>query len=199
MKIILIGATGTVGQAVARELGQRHDVIAVGHRGGQHQVDITSSESIRQLFETVGKVDAIVSTTGQVHFGPLSEMNAEQFKVGLRSKLLGQVDVALIGQHYLNAGGSITLTSGILSDEPVRQGASASAVNAAINGFVCAAAIELRHGNRINAVSPTVLEESLDTFGPFFQGFEAAPGSRVALAYSRSVEGAQTGRVYRVW
>jgi len=198
MKIILIGATGTIGRAVAQELGQRHHIIAVGKSRGEHQVDVTRSDSIRALFERVGKVDAIVSTTGGLHFGPLAEMTAEQFKIGLHDKLLGQVDLALIGQHYLNAGGSITLTSGIVSDEPIRYGANASAVNMAIDGFVRGAAVELG-GIRINSVSPTVLTESLDSYGPYFQGFESAPASRVALAYSRSVEGAQTGRVFRVW
>lgn len=198
MKIILIGATGTIGRAVAQELGQRHHIIAVGKSRGEHQVDVTRSDSIRALFERVGKVDAIVSTTGGLHFGPLAEMTAEQFKIGLHDKLLGQVDLALIGQHYLNAGGSITLTSGIVSDEPIRYGANASAVNMAIDGFVRGAAVELG-GIRINSVSPTVLTESLDSYGPYFQGFESAPAGRVALAYSRSVEGAQTGRVFRVW
>ena len=139
-----------------------------------------------------------MSAAGSLHFGPLADMTAEQFKIGLHDKLLGQVDLALIGQHYVNAGGSITLTSGILSDEPIRYGANAAAVNSAIDGFVRGAAVELQ-GIRINAVSPTVLQESLDSYGPYFQGFEAAPASRVALAFSRSVEGAQTGRVYRVW
>lgn len=198
MKIILIGANGTLGSAVARELGQRHDIIAVGKRRGQYQVDMTRSDSIRDLFERVGKVDAIVSAAGSLHFGPLADMTAEQFEIGLHDKLLGQVDLALIGQHYVNAGGSITLTSGILSDEPIRYGANAAAVNSAIDGFVRGAAVELQ-GIRINAVSPTVLQESLDSYGPYFQGFEAVPASRVALAFSRSVEGAQTGRVYRVW
>jgi NAD(P)-dependent dehydrogenase (short-subunit alcohol dehydrogenase family) len=198
MKIILIGATGTIGRAVAQELGQRHDIIAVGKSRGDLQVDVTRSDSIRALFERVGKVDAIVSTTGSLHFGPLAEMTAEQFKIGLHDKLLGQVDLALIGQHHVNEGGSITLTSGIVSDEPIRYGANASAVNMAIDGFVRGAAVELR-GVRINSVSPTVLTESLESYGPYFQGFESAPASRVALAYSRSVEGAQTGRVFRVW
>jgi NAD(P)-dependent dehydrogenase (short-subunit alcohol dehydrogenase family) len=121
MKIILIGATGTIGRAVAEALGQRHDIISVGKTHGQYQVDVTRSDSIRALFEQVGKVDAIVSTTGALHFGPLSEMTAEQFKIGLHNKLLGQVDLALIGQHYVNAGGSITLTSGIVSQRISRE------------------------------------------------------------------------------
>jgi NAD(P)-dependent dehydrogenase (short-subunit alcohol dehydrogenase family) len=116
----------------------------------------------------------------------------------LNSKLLGQVALALVGQHFLNDGGSITLTAGTVSDEPIRFGANASTVNAALEGFVRGAAVELARGIRINAVSPSVLEESMSTFGPFFPGIEPVPGRRVALAYVRSIEGVQTGRVYRM-
>ena len=197
-KILLIGASGTIGQAVLANLGARHDVITVGRSSGMHQADLAQPASLAALFASVGKVDAIVSTAGNVHFGPLAEMTAEQFHIGLQDKLLGQVQLALLGQRYLNDGGSITLISGILGTEPIRNGASATAVNAAIEGFVAAAAIELPRGLRINAVSPTVLTESMGTYGPFFPGFEPVPAARAALAYQRSVEGAQTGRVYRV-
>lgn len=199
MKIAIIGATGTIGKATFKELNDRHEIIQIAKTHGQYQVDITSSKSIHALFAQLGKVDAIISTTGNLHFGPLGEMSAEQFKIGLHDKLLGQIDLALIGQHHLNDGGSITLTSGIVSDEPILFGANATTVNAAIEGFIRAAAIELPRGIRINAVNPAVVQESLEVYGPFFRGFEAVPVSRVALAYSRSVEGAQTGRVYRVW
>ena len=119
--------------------------------------------------------------------------------MGLNSKLMGQVNVALVAREYLNDGGSITLTSGIVAEQPIRNGASATMVNAAVEGFVRAAAIELPRGLRINAVSPTVLEESMGSYGPFFIGFEPLAGKRVALSYARSVDGAQTGQVYRAW
>ncbi len=198
-KVVVIGATGTVGQAVASELARHHEVIAVGKHSGTHQVDITSAESVKALFERLGRVDAIVSTAGRLHFGPLGEMSSEQFKVGLHDKLLGQVHLALVGQHHLNDGGSITLTSGILGDEPVLGGANATTVNAALEGFARAAAIELPRGLRINVVNPTILTESMEAYAELFRGFEPAPAARVALAYVRSVDGAQTGRVYRVW
>lgn len=197
-KILLIGASGTIGQAVQANLGARHDVITVGRSSGMHRADFSQPGAVTQLFAAVGKVDAIVSTAGNLHFGPLAEMTAEQFNIGLQDKLLGQVQLALVGQKYLNDGGSITLTGGILSIEPIRNGASATAVNAAIEAFVAAAAIELPRGLRINAISPTVLAESMGSYGPFFPGYEPVPAARVALAYQRSVEGAQTGRVYRV-
>lgn len=197
-KILLIGASGTIGQAVLANLGARHDVITVGRSSGTHRADFSQLGAVAKLFEAVGKVDAIVSTAGNLHFGPLAEMTAEQFNLGLQDKLLGQVQLALVGQKYLNDGGSITLTAGILSIEPIRNGANATAVNAAIEGFVAAAAIELPRGLRINAVSPTILTESVGAYGPFFPGFDTVPAERAARGYQRSVEGAQTGRVYRV-
>ncbi|MEO6922127.1 MAG: short chain dehydrogenase [Collimonas sp.] len=199
MKIAVIGATGTIGKAVVTQLAVRHDVIEVGNSSGQYQVDITDIKSVERLFGQIGKVDAIVSTAGSAHFGPLQELTPEKFQIGLRDKLMGQINLALVAQHHLNDSGSITLTSGSLSHEPVLQGVNASTVNSALDGFVRAAAIELKRGIRINIVSPTVLQESLATYGSFFYGVEAVPASRVALAYSRSVEGAQTGEVYRIW
>ena len=198
MKILLIGANGTVGQAVKANLAARHTVVSAGRNSGDYRADLAQPASLEALMEQVGKVDAIVSAAGNVHFGALADMTAEQFNIGLQDKLLGQVQLALLAQRYLNDGGSVTLTSGILSTEPIRYGANATAVNAGIEAFVAAAAIELPRGLRINAVSATVLTESLPTYGPYFAGFESVPASRVAMAYQRSVEGAQTGRVYQV-
>lgn len=197
-KILLIGASGTIGQAVHANLAARHSVVTAGRSSGDHRADLSQPASLEQLFATVGKVDAIVCTAGNLHFGPLASMTAAQFNLGLQDKLLGQVQLALLAQHALADGGSITLTSGILAVEPIRNGANATAVNAAIEAFVAAAAIELPRGLRINAVSPSILTESVPAYGPFFPGFDTVPAGRVARAYQRSVEGGQTGRVYRV-
>ncbi|WP_456310598.1 short chain dehydrogenase [Serratia proteamaculans] len=198
MKILVIGASGTVGQGIVQALGRDHQVIRVGKTRGDFQVDLTREESVKALFAQTGKVDAVISAAGGVHFGPLAEMSSDQFNSGLQDKLMGQVRLVLIGKAFVNPGGSFTLTTGILAQQPIRTGVNATAVNAALEGFVLAAANEL-HGLRINAVSPTVLTESLESYGPFFPGFESAPASRVALAYRRSVEGIDNGRVFRVW
>lgn len=198
MKILVIGASGTVGQGVVNELSRDHQVIRVGKTQGDYRVDLTSEESVQALFAQTGNVDAVISTTGGVHFGALAEMTSEQFNSGLQDKLLGQVRLVLIGQKFVNPGGSFTLTTGILAQQPIRTGVNATAVNGALESFVMAAANELP-GLRINAVSPTVLTEALESYGPFFPGFESAPASRVALAYRRSVDGVESGKVYRVW
>ncbi len=200
MKILLVGASGTLGQAVARHLGQQHDILAAGRRSGSLRVDLTDDASVRELFAQTGPVDAVISTTGKLHFGPLQQMTPEQFNVGLQDKLLGQVRLALSAQHHLNAGGSITLTSGIVSAQPIRDGANATAVNHALEGFVRAAALELLpRGLRINVVSPNVLVESMEAYGPYFPGFEAVTAQRAALAFQRAVEGIQSGETITVW
>lgn len=198
MKVMVIGASGTIGRGIVDNLQQDHDLIRVGKTQGDLQVDLKDEESVKALFARSGKVDAIISAVGGVHFGPLTEMTSEQFNSGLQDKLMGQVRLVLIGQHYLNAGGSFTLTTGILTQHPIRTGVNATAVNGALEGFVLAAANELQ-GQRINAVSPTVLTEALDKYALFFPGFESAAASRVALAYRRSLEGIDNGKVYRVW
>ncbi len=198
MKVLVIGASGTIGQAVVRHLSQRHEVIEAG-RSAALSVDMRDIASVRALFGRIGQVDHVIVAAGEVAFGPLGELRPEDFATGLGSKLMGQIHVAQVAQQHLRDGGSITLTSGILSDMPIRGGAVATTVNQALHGYVLAAAIELPRGLRINVVNPTVLEESLPTYGPFFLGVEAAPGARVALAYSRSVEGAQTGQIFKVW
>jgi len=197
MKIVIIGATGTIGKHVANALAPHHDVIRVGSKSGDLQVDIKDTNSITNLFKQTGTFDALVSTTGDAHFGPLSKMSDSDFRVGVNSKLMGQINLVLIGQHYINPKGSFTLTSGSLAEDPVPAGASVSACNGAINGFVKAASIELENGIRINAVAPGVVEESPGYF-PFFPGHIPVTMHRVAQAYVRSVSGAQTGQVYRV-
>ena len=198
-KILLVGASGTLGKAVAAHLRQRHEVITASRSDAAHPVDLGDEQSVSALLQAVGPLDAIVSTTGNVHFGPLTQMTAAQFNRGLQDKLLGQVRLALLGQHHLNEGGSITLTTGILTEQPIAQGANATAVNAAVEGFVRAAALELPRGLRINVVSPSVLVEALDAYGDFFPGFEPVSAARAALAYQRSIDGIANGQVFKVW
>ena len=143
MKIIVIGGNGTLGSAVSAELSPRHEIVAVGRKGGDFQANMREIDSLKSAFERIGKVDAIVCTAGSVHFGPWAEMTPEKFDIGLRDKLMGQVNTVLAGQEFLNDQGSFTLTSGILSADPIQYGAGASLVNGALDSFVRAAAIEL--------------------------------------------------------
>ncbi|KIK86043.1 short chain dehydrogenase [Pseudomonas koreensis] len=198
MKILLIGAAGTIGSAVDKELSQRHEVIRIGRSSGDFQVDISDSASIRKLFEQTGKFDALICAAGNVTFAPLGEMNADSFALGLKDKLMGQVNLLLIGREYANDGASFTFTTGVLSHDPIRSGASAALVNGALDSFVKAAAIELPRGLRVNSISPTVLLEAMGSYAPYFRGYKPVPAADVALAYAKSVEGLQTGQTFHV-
>jgi NAD(P)-dependent dehydrogenase (short-subunit alcohol dehydrogenase family) len=197
MKILVVGASGTLGSAVVAELAGRHEVIRAS-RNGDVQVDIRDIDSIRAMYEKTGPLDAVVCTAGKAHFGPLADITAEKMAIGINDKLMGQVNLVLEGTRHLVDGGSFTLVSGILGEEPIRAGANASLGNGAIDSFVRSAAIELPRGIRINSVSATVFEEAMGHYGPFFRGFKPIPVADAALAFSRSVEGADTGKVFRV-
>ncbi len=204
LRILLVGASGTLGRAVAAELGQRHDIVTAGRSSGDVRIDIADAAGVIAAIRQAGPIDAVACAAGHVNFRPLeaiapAALADSVYALGLTDKLMGQVNLALAARETLRDGGSITLITGILSDTPIVAGSSASMVNGALEAFVRAAAIELPRGLRINAVSPTVLTESMPGYGPFFRGFEPVTAARAALAYSRAIEGRQTGQVFKVY
>jgi NAD(P)-dependent dehydrogenase (short-subunit alcohol dehydrogenase family) len=199
MKIILIGANGTIGELVQTAMaGTGHEIVKVGRKSGDLQVDIESRESIRKLYQAVGSFDAVAVAAGEVAFAPLSHLSAEDWQFSLGSKLMGQISLVQEAIPFINERGSFTLVSGVLNDEPIFASAAAAAVSGALEGFARAAAVELPKGLRINVVSPTILKESEAKFGPYFPGVIPVEGWRVAQAYKRAILGVQTGRVYKV-
>lgn len=199
MRVLLIGATGTIGSAVYRDMAGRHEVITAGRHTGDVLVEITSNESIAAMFEQVGRVDAVINTAGATHFGAFAEMTPEQNEISIQSKLKGQINLVLLGHPYVTDRGSFTLTTGIIMDDPILGGASAAMASGGVKAFVQAAAIEMPRGIRINNVSPNVLEESWGKYEPYFPGFIPVSSERVAQAFRKSVEGAQTGKTYTVY
>lgn len=196
MKIIIVGATGTMGKYLAAALETEHEIIRVASKGGDIRADITSAESIENMFKQAGPFDALISTAGPTYVGPWAKMGNEEFWKGLEGKLMGQVNLVLIGQHYINPKGSFTLITGALTDEPQLNFANASAANGAVEAFVRAAAIELANGIRINAVSPTVIEASPQYF-PFFPGEKPTTMQDLEYGFRKSVFGAHTGQVIK--
>ena len=203
LRILVIGASGVLGKAIVAELGPRHDIVAAGSKSGDVRIDIADPASIVAGLRAAGALDAVVCAAGTVNYAPLATikpamLEASSYGLGLVNKLMGQVNLALAARDHLNDGGSVTLIAGFLSGIPIGSGSSASMVNAAIEAFAMAAAIEMPRGIRINAVSPAVFEESMGSYGPFFRGFDPVPVARAARAFSRSVEGLETGQTYLV-
>lgn len=198
MKIIAVGATGTLGQAVAEALtASGHDVVAAS-RKGELTVDLTRPESIAAMYAAVGPVDAVVSAAGVTPFVDLTAITLDHYRAGLDDKLLGQIELVRQGIPHLRDGGSFTLISGVLADDPILTGTVAATVNGGLHAFVRAAANELPRGIRINVVSPTALEESWSGYAPYFPGHRPIPAAEAARLYVKSVLGGQTGQVFRV-
>jgi NAD(P)-dependent dehydrogenase (short-subunit alcohol dehydrogenase family) len=203
LRILLVGASGVLGKAIAAELSPRHDIVTAGSKSGDIRIDIADPASIVAGLNGAGALDAVVCAAGSVNFTPLSAikpapMEHSPYGLGLANKLMGQVNLALAARDHLNDGGSITLIAGLLSHTPIPAGSSASMVNGALEAFVMAAATEMPRGIRMNVVSPSVFEESMESYGPFFRGIDPVPVARAARAFSRSVEGLETGQTFRV-
>jgi NAD(P)-dependent dehydrogenase (short-subunit alcohol dehydrogenase family) len=196
MKVLVIGATGTIGKAVVHALGGRHEVIAAGRTSAPLKVDIADRASIAALFTTTGRVDAVVCAAGEARFRPLANLQDEDFAVSIRSKLMGQVNLVRIGVDSVTDGGSITLTSGILSQRPSPGSAAVSMVNAGLEAFTRAASLEMPRGVRLNIVSPGWLTETLNAL--HMDPAHGTPAAIVARAYVQSVEDRRTGQVIGV-
>jgi len=196
MKILLIGATGTLGAALHKTLDTRgHEVLTVGRSGGDLRHDITDPAQVTELYDRAGRVDAVVSAAGHVPYKPVTELTPEDYLAAFHGKVLSQIDLVRQGIARIAERGSFTLITGVLAREPIPTGSAASMANGALEAFVRAAAIEIAP-QRINAVSPTVFTESLAKYGDYFPGMPPVDLADVTQAYVRSVEGAQTGQVY---
>jgi NAD(P)-dependent dehydrogenase (short-subunit alcohol dehydrogenase family) len=199
MKILIVGGNGTIGKKVSNHLSKKHDVLIAGRNSGDVTVDITESQSIEAMFESIGHVDAVACIAGDAKWAAFDSMTEEDFYIGLRSKLMGQVNLVRIGQKHLNAGGSFTLSTGILADHPVDMTTSAAMVNGGIHSFVKAVALELKNGIRINVVSSGLVEDAVDKYEAYFPGHNPIPMKKVVNGYVKSIEGKGTGELIRMY
>lgn len=198
MRILIIGGNGTIGKTVSARFKQNHDVIIAGRTSGDVTVDIASSQSISNLFDTIGKVDAIVGIAGDAKWDKFDSLTEDDFYIGIKSKMMGQVNLVRIGKDHLNDGGSITLTTGILADEPVDMTTSAAMVNGAIQSFTKAVALELPRGIRINTVSADLVEDAYEKYKDYFPGNTPVPMGKVVDGYVKSVLGKTNGEIIRI-
>jgi NAD(P)-dependent dehydrogenase (short-subunit alcohol dehydrogenase family) len=199
MRILTIGGNGTIGKKVSAHFAKKHDVVIGGRNSGDVIVDIADSRSIEAMFGAVGALDAVVCIAGEAKWAAFDSMTEEDYYIGLRSKLMGQVNLVRIGQTVLNPGGSFTLSTGILADHPVVLTASAAMVNGGIHSFVKAVSLELRNGIRINAVSSGLVEDAVEKYEAYFPGHNPIPMKKVINGYVKSVEGKGTGEVIRMY
>ena len=197
MKILIIGGNGTIGRKVKERLAEKHQVLVAGRSSGDYQVDFADATSIKTLFEKIGRLDAIVAIAGDAKWDLFENLSEADFYIGIKSKLMGQVNTVRIGKDYLNPGGSITLSTGILADDPVQMTTSAAMVNGAIHSFVKAVVLDLE-GTRVNAVCSDLVEDSFEKYKDYFPGNTPVSMRKIVDAYVKCIEGKINGRILRV-
>jgi NAD(P)-dependent dehydrogenase (short-subunit alcohol dehydrogenase family) len=199
MKILIIGGNGTIGKKVSSHLSKKHDVIIAGRSNGDFLVDLTDIDSIRTLLAAIPSLDSIICIAGEAKWDDFKDLSEEDFYIGIRSKLMGQVNLVRIGQDYLKSKGSITLSTGILADDPVIKTTSAAMVNGGLHSFVQAVALEIENELRVNVVSLGVVEDAYEKYKDFFPGHNPVSMEKAINAYVRSVEGKGNGEIIRVY
>lgn len=198
MKILIIGGNGTIGKRVVSNFEQENEIIIAGRTSGDVAVDIADSTSIKSMFEEVGKVDAVICIAGEAKWAEFNDLTEEDYHIGINSKLMGQVNLVRIGQNYLTKNGSITLTTGILADDPVSKTTSAAMVNGGIHSFVQAVALEIENV-RVNVVSAGMVEDAYEKYKDLFPGHNPIPMTKVVNGYVRSVNGKGNGEIIRIY
>lgn len=199
MKILIVGGNGTIGKKISEHFSKKHGVIIAGRHSGDVTVDMGDSHSIQSMFEKIGQVDAVICAAGEAKWAEFASMTEEDFYIGIRSKLMGQVNLVRIGMAHVTPGGSFTLSSGILADDPVNLTTSAAMVGGAINSFVKAASLEMENQIRINAVSSGLVEDAVDIYEAYFPGHNPIPMKKVVNGFIKSVEGRGNGQVIRIY
>src|SRR5665213_40201 len=193
MRILVVGATGTIGRPLVASLEGKHELVLASRQKSHEQVDLADPASIRALYKRVGKLDAVVCAAGEARFKPFAQLSDDDFDFSMGSKLMGQVNLVRYGFDSVNDGGSFTLTSGILAQQPMIGSGAVSLVNSALEGFTRAAALEAPRKIRVNVVSPPWVTETLIAFKMDPKG--GLPAVDVARSYVASIEGKQSGVV----
>ena len=199
MKILIVGGNGTIGKKVSSFLSKENEVITAGRNSGDLKIDLSDSNSIKSLFEKNKNFDAVISIAGEAVWASFDNLTEDDYYKGIKNKMMGQVNLVKIGYKYLNYGGSFTLTTGILADNPVKMTTSAALVNGGIHSFVKAVSLEMENNIRVNVISPGLVEDSAEKYKDYFPGYKIVKMKNIAKLYAKVIKGNQNGEVIRIY
>ena len=184
MRIIVVGASGTLGKAAVDALKQQHDIIHAS-RNSEVQVDLSDPASIKAMYAQVTDIDAVVCAAGDARFGPLADLTDTDFDLSLGNKLMGQINLVRFGREHLNEAGVFTLTTGMLAHMPNAATVMLTMINRALEAFVEAAALDMPRNQRLNAVCSPMAKETAEKMG---WGPGGVPAAEIAKYYVQSLE-----------
>lgn len=192
MKILVVGASGTIGNAVKNLLKKEGHEVIEASRATDPSLDINDPSSIDKFYAELGEVDAIICAAGDAAFAALDKITDKNLALTLRSKLSGQVNLVRKGISNLRANGVFVITGGMLAYSPWPETSLIAMVNSALEGFARGAALDLKDGRRIVVVHPPFVSESAVKFG-----MDPSPwpnADETARAYLQAIESNITGQ-----
>ena len=194
MKVIIVGASGTIGREIDKAISSSHEVVRVGATSGDLQCDYTNADSVAGMFGEIGPFDALVAVVGgDSTFKKFEQLDDADYRYGFDRKFLSQIRLLRLGQAGIRDNGSFTFTSGFLSHYPNPASIATGPLNAAVDTYVQNAANLMPRGIRVNVVSPApVVEPGLDGLG-------LVTAKQCAIFYIEAIEGTMSGQVLRAW
>lgn len=203
MKILLIGSSGTIGKAVAEYLKNNHyhfnhtnlQLIEAHRTSKAYPLDICNTKNLIEFLNNHAPLDAIVSVIGKTQWEIPKDI--KDYRISFEDKAFSQINLALTALDYLNPRSSITLTSGVVGKHISPKGSQMAIVNASIDAFVKTACYEIPN-IRLNAVAPSLTNDTFEKHATFFPGQKTALLQDVAKVYARSIYGIETGKIFEV-
>lgn len=199
MRVLIIGGHGTIGQCVSERLASTHEIVIGGRTKGDVYIDIQETASIASALEKTGPLDAVICIAGEAKWADFYALDETDYYIGLKNKLMGQVNLTRLAIPHLNPGGRIILSTGILADRPVKMTASAAMVNGALHSFVQAAALDIKEEITLNVVSLGLVEDAYEKYKDYFPGHVPISMKQAADAYETVLYSAESGVVHRVY
>ena len=192
MKIIVIGATGTIGSAVASLLAKENQVIGVS-RSSELAVDLQKPETLENISKQHPDVDAILCVAGDATFGQLDSLTDDDIEFSLSNKLMGQINLVRFARKLMKDNGIIVLTTGILAQNPNPGTPMLTMINRGLEGFVEAASLDMPKNLKLHAVSPPMAKETAEKLG---WGKGGVPANEIAKLYQEAITSSQQGKIF---
>lgn len=198
MRVLVIGASGVIGKPLFESLSKEHEVFGAYRSSAEYPVDTRDTASVKRLLERLPKLDAIINAAGEAIWKDFDLLTEADYYVGIKDKLMGQVNLVHTAKDFLNPNGSITLTTGILADFPETKSAGLALVNGALHSFIMAAAPRLKNNIRLNIVAPGAIKGTIEG-EELFAGHAPVAIEAVIDVYKEALSGSKTGHVFKIY
>lgn len=150
--LVITGGTGGLGTEVVRRLSRDYRCVVPSHE----QVDLTSEESVRKLFEEVGEIYGLVHLVGGWSGGTVRKTSIDTWSKMLALNTTAAFLAMRGALEHLSKPGRIVAVSSIASLDLDGDSAAYTVAKSALNALVRVLAAE-EQGITVNAVLPESL------------------------------------------